>query len=129
MLQALRGYARSPLQALVRRSGLLQLGGGSLAAMEQLLPELPKEAFHDSFPVVTPALGVRRYRVGLVLGCVQRVFDPTVNAALGFQAPSRLIGFLAVGTAKAPSPDAAGPAARPDRLAHVVDWSGPLGAS
>lgn len=53
-------------------------------------------------------------------------YDPTVNAALGFQAPSRLIGFLAVGTAKAPSPDAAGPVARPDRLAHVVDWSGPL---
>jgi nitroreductase len=53
-------------------------------------------------------------------------YDPKVNAALGFHAPSRLIGFLAVGTAKALSPDAAGPAARPDRLAHVVDWSGPL---
>ena len=81
VLQALRGYARSPLQALVRRSGLLQLGGGSLAAMERLLPELPGEAFHDGFPVVTPALGERRFRVGLVLGCVQRVFDPAVNAA------------------------------------------------
>lgn len=56
-------------------------------------------------------------------------YDPKVNAALGFEAPSRLIGFLAVGTAKAPSPGAAGPAARPDRLAHVVDWSGPLTAS
>lgn len=56
-------------------------------------------------------------------------YDPTVNAALGFQAPNRLIGFLAVGTAKTPPPDAAGPAARPERLAHVVDWSGPLGAS
>ena len=81
VLQALRGYARSPLQALVRRSGLLQLGGGSLAAMEQLLPELPKEAFHDAFPLVTTPLGARRYRVALVLGCVQRVFDPEVNAA------------------------------------------------
>ena len=81
VVRAMRGYARSPLQALVRRSGLLQLGGGSLAAMEQLLPELPEEAFHDSFPLVTPALGARRYRVALVLGCVQRVFDPAVNAA------------------------------------------------
>jgi nitroreductase len=52
-------------------------------------------------------------------------YDPKVNAALGFQAPNRLVGFLAVGTAKAPSPDAAGPAARPDRLAHVVEWTGP----
>jgi nitroreductase len=56
-------------------------------------------------------------------------YDPKVNAALGFQAPSRLIGFLAVGTAKAPSSGAAGPAPRPDRLAHVVEWSGPLNAS
>lgn len=55
-------------------------------------------------------------------------YDPKVNAALGFQAPSRLVGFLVVGTAKAPSPGAAGPAARPERHAHVVDWSGPLSA-
>ncbi len=53
-------------------------------------------------------------------------YDPKVNAALGFLAPSRLIGFLAVGTARAPSPGAASPAARPDRRGHVVDWSGPL---
>jgi glycolate oxidase iron-sulfur subunit len=30
---------------------------------------------------VVPAIGQRRYRVGLVLGCVQRLFDPAVNAA------------------------------------------------
>lgn len=31
--------------------------------------------------MVVPAQGERRYRVGLVLGCVQRLFDPAVNAA------------------------------------------------
>jgi glycolate oxidase iron-sulfur subunit len=50
-------------------------------ALESLLPPLAPEAFRDSLPVVVPAEGERRYRVGLVLGCVQRLFDPAVNAA------------------------------------------------
>jgi glycolate oxidase iron-sulfur subunit len=49
--------------------------------MERLLPALPSEAFQDSWPTLVPAQGPRRYRVGLVLGCVQRLFDPAVNAA------------------------------------------------
>ena len=81
-LQALRGYAGSPLQALARRSGMLRLAGPQLQAMEQLLPPLPPESFRDGFPVVVPAQGERRARVGLVLGCVQRVFDPAVNQAV-----------------------------------------------
>ncbi|MFM7549922.1 MAG: (Fe-S)-binding protein [Cyanobacteriota bacterium] len=81
-LQALRGYAGSPLQAVARRSGLLRLAGPQLQAMEQLLPALPAESFRDGFPVVVPAQGRRRARVGLVLGCVQRVFDPAVNQAV-----------------------------------------------
>ncbi|TAJ36075.1 MAG: nitroreductase [Reyranella sp.] len=55
-------------------------------------------------------------------------YDPKVNAALGFLAPSRLVGFLAVGTPKAPTPGTTTPSGRPERLAHVVDWSGPLTA-
>ena len=81
-LQALRDYAGSPLQAFARRSGLLRLAGPQLQAMEQLLPALPPESFRDGFPVVVPAQGKRRARVGLVLGCVQRVFDPAVNQAV-----------------------------------------------
>jgi glycolate oxidase iron-sulfur subunit len=49
--------------------------------MERLLPPLAPEAFRDDLPVVVPARGERRQRVGLVLGCVQRLFDPAVNAA------------------------------------------------
>jgi glycolate oxidase iron-sulfur subunit len=81
-LRAVRGYAGSPLQALARRSGLLKLAGPQLEAMEQLLPPLAAESFRDGFPAVVPAQGERRARVGLVLGCVQRVFDPAVNAAV-----------------------------------------------
>ncbi len=81
LLTPLRLYAGTPLQALVRRSGLLRLGGPQVAAIEALLPPLAPEAFVDTFPVVVPAQGPRRYRVGLVLGCVQRLFDPAVNRA------------------------------------------------
>ncbi len=49
--------------------------------MERLLPPLPPEAFRSEWPVLVPARGKRRYRVGLVLGCVQRLFDPAVNEA------------------------------------------------
>jgi len=81
LLAPLRAYAGTPLQALARRSGLTRLLGPQLEAMERLLPPLAPEAFRDGFPVVVPAQGERRARVGLVLGCVQRLFDPEVNAA------------------------------------------------
>lgn len=53
-------------------------------------------------------------------------YDPRVNAALGFQAPSRLVGFLAVGTPKTTTLAERQERLAPDRLAHVVEWRGPL---
>jgi len=81
-LAPLRAYAGTPLQALARRSGLTRLLGPQVEAMEQLLPPLAPEAFRDGFPAVVPAQGERRARVGLLLGCVQRLFDPAVNQAV-----------------------------------------------
>ena len=81
LLSPLRAYAGTPLQDLARRSGLTRLFGPQLEAMERLLPPLASEAFRDRFPVVVPAQGNKRARVGLLLGCVQRLFDPQVNAA------------------------------------------------
>jgi glycolate oxidase iron-sulfur subunit len=80
-LAPLRSYADGSLQILARRSGLTRLLGPQLQALEQLLPPLSPEGFADRWPVVVPAEGPRRARVGLVLGCVQRVFEPGVNAA------------------------------------------------
>ncbi|MEN9388410.1 MAG: hypothetical protein RLZZ255_1386 [Cyanobacteriota bacterium] len=80
-LTPLRAYAGTPLQGLARWSGLTRLLGPQLEAMDQLLPPLQPEAFRDGLPLVVPAQGERRARVGLVLGCVQRLFDPNVNAA------------------------------------------------
>ena len=46
-------------------------------------------------------------------------YDPKVASALGLEAPSRLVGFLALGTPK-PGPILA----RPSREAHVREWRG-----
>jgi glycolate oxidase iron-sulfur subunit len=81
LLTPLRAYAGGPLQTLARRAGLPRWLGPQLEAMEALLPPLAAEGFRDRFPLRNPARGERRGRVGLVLGCVQRCFDPDVNEA------------------------------------------------
>jgi glycolate oxidase iron-sulfur subunit len=74
----LAAYQKSGLQAMVRRSGLLQLLPERLRAMESLAPKIgPRQAV----AAITPAQGPKRRRVGLVLGCVQREFLSEVNAA------------------------------------------------
>lgn len=50
-------------------------------------------------------------------------YDPQVNKALGFEAPSRLVGFLGVGTPK-PMPADAPKIARPVRDRHTTEWMG-----
>jgi glycolate oxidase iron-sulfur subunit len=78
MRRPLLAYQKSGLQAVVRGSGLLKLLPKRIQAMEALLPKLgPREIVEE----VTPAVGTKRRRVGLLLGCVQREFFPQVNAA------------------------------------------------
>ena len=74
-------YQKSGLKALVAKSGLLARLPARLARLEALLPEVRREHLAASLPAVTPASGARRYRVGLVAGCVQRVLFPEVNDA------------------------------------------------
>ena len=81
LLQPLRAYAGTPWQNLARRTGLTRLFGPEIAAMEQLLPALVPENFNDALPTINPATGERRGRVALLLGCVQRCFDPAVSNA------------------------------------------------
>ena len=71
-------YQRSGLRKLARGSGVLHLLPKRVQAMEALLPELGAA---DAVAEVTPAVGEKRRRVGLLLGCVQREFFPQVNAA------------------------------------------------
>lgn len=74
-------YAESGLQGLVQRSGLLRLLPRRLAQMEALLPQVSLHHVGARLPERVPAKGVRRARVALLAGCVQRVFFPGVNEA------------------------------------------------
>jgi glycolate oxidase iron-sulfur subunit len=74
-------YQRTGLQRLARRSGLLNLLPARLRSAEALAPPVRAGAFAGRMPELIPACGERRGRVGLLLGCVQRVFFRHVNEA------------------------------------------------
>src|ERR1700726_2023723 len=78
LLLPLRLYQKAGLEVLVRRMGIPKLLPARLRAMEALLPQVPAQ---ETLPELISAQGDRRRRVGLLLGCVQRVFFPQVNAA------------------------------------------------
>jgi glycolate oxidase iron-sulfur subunit len=83
LLGPLRMFQHSGLQSLVRRSGLLKLLPASVRAMENLTPSVPRNEKTNgaALPERVGAQGEPRLRVGLLLGCVQSVFFPEVNAA------------------------------------------------
>ena len=74
-------YQKSGLQKLVRSSGLLSKLFARLGAMESILPQISSGAMNATFPEVIPAQGEKRFRVGMMLGCVQRFFFHPVNEA------------------------------------------------
>jgi glycolate oxidase iron-sulfur subunit len=82
LLAPLSIYQKLGLQKLIRSTGLLdRLLPPQIAAMESVLPEISTKAFQDSLPQLVPAQCEKRYRVGMILGCVQRLFLPQVNEA------------------------------------------------
>ncbi|MDA0267378.1 MAG: (Fe-S)-binding protein [Cyanobacteria bacterium] len=81
LLAPLGLYQLLRVSKLVQRSGFLKRLSPNLAAMESLLPKVTPQSFQDNLPEVVPAQGKRRYRVGMILGCVQRVFFSGVNEA------------------------------------------------
>jgi glycolate oxidase iron-sulfur subunit len=74
----LRAYQASGLQALVRRSGLLERISPRLAMMAELAPRLTRA---ERLPGRVAASGEKRATVGLLSGCVQGEFFPGVNTA------------------------------------------------
>ena len=74
-------FRKSGLQQLTRDSGAVRLLGKRLAQLDALVPELSLSQLRARLPAFTPAKSLRRGRVALVAGCVQRVFFPNVNAA------------------------------------------------
>jgi glycolate oxidase iron-sulfur subunit len=79
LLPPLYLYQVLRLGKVVQATGLLRRWAPRLAAMESLLPTVTARSFQDTMPEVIPAKGDRRYRVGMILGCVQRIFFSEVN--------------------------------------------------
>ena len=106
-----------PYRAWVRRTPMLIAVGavvkpGNIPEIEQLL------AAGAAAMNMLNALHMLGYGGMWVTG--PTTYDPAVNKLLGFEAPSRLVGFLTVGT---PAPSTAPIPARPERAAHVADWT------
>jgi glycolate oxidase iron-sulfur subunit len=72
-------YQRSELRAVVRRLGISRLLPERFRALDALAPLVALGRTNP--PSVTAASGEARGSVGLLLGCVQRVFFADVNAA------------------------------------------------
>ncbi|MBE9197484.1 (Fe-S)-binding protein, partial [Synechocystis sp. LEGE 06083] len=81
LLPLLWVYQNCGLQKLVQATGLLTRFFPRLAAMESILPRVTAASFRDNYPTEIPAQGEKRYRVGVILGCVQRLFFSPVNEA------------------------------------------------
>ncbi|BCL35741.1 (Fe-S)-binding protein [Nostoc sp. MS1] len=74
-------YQKSGISKAIRATGLLKKISPRLAAMESILPNITLKTFQDNLPTIIPAQGEKRYRVGVILGCVQRLFFSPVNEA------------------------------------------------
>jgi len=81
MLLPLWLYVASGLQWLVRASGILRLLPARLRQLEAMLPPVSRAHLTASLPAHVSPAGPARAVVGLVSGCVQGVFFPSVNQA------------------------------------------------
>lgn len=77
----LRMYQRSGSAWLVEKSGFLRLFSKRLAKTQSLAPVIRSSFSSDTLPEVLPAYGERRFRVGMLTGCIMDVAYSDVNAA------------------------------------------------
>jgi glycolate oxidase iron-sulfur subunit len=71
-----------PALATARRPRAARVLPRRLSLLAQLAPDPPtREQLDLPLPEFTPALGTRRGQVGLLLGCVQRIFSSDVHRA------------------------------------------------
>ena len=74
-------YQKLGISKVLQATGLIKAISPRLAAMESILPEITLKSFQNNLPDIIPAQGEKRYRVGVILGCVQRLFFSPVNEA------------------------------------------------
>ncbi len=81
LLVPLLVYQKLGFSKFFQVTGLLNKVSPRLAAMESILPKITLQSFQDNLPDIIPAKGQKRYRVGMILGCVQRLFFSPINEA------------------------------------------------
>ncbi len=82
LLAPLVAYQKLGVQSWLRQTQWLAKWWPELGAMESILPPLTLQQLQpEVYPAEIPAQGSQRYRVGMILGCVQRLFAPEVNQA------------------------------------------------
>jgi glycolate oxidase iron-sulfur subunit len=75
----LRLYQQIGLQALVRRSGILKLLPKRLRELEAMTPVVQPAFSAELIAPVTPAVGEKKYRVAMLVGCAQDLVFSDVN--------------------------------------------------
>jgi glycolate oxidase iron-sulfur subunit len=76
---ALRLYQQLGLQSLVRRSGVLKLLPRRLRELEAMTPDIQPAFSADLIAPVTPAIGRKRFRVAMLVGCAQDLIFSDIN--------------------------------------------------
>src|ERR1035437_2944904 len=75
----LRIYQQLGLQALVRGSGVLKLLPKRLQELEGITPDIQPKFSAELIAPVTPAVGPKKYRVAMLIGCAQDLIFSNIN--------------------------------------------------
>jgi glycolate oxidase iron-sulfur subunit len=79
LARLLRGYERSGLMELLRRTGILKALAPMLEKVQPLSPPISTQFSTDVLPEIVRPRGEVRYRVGFLTGCVMDVAFADVN--------------------------------------------------
>jgi glycolate oxidase iron-sulfur subunit len=77
--RVLRIYQQLGLQTLVRRSGVLKLLPKRLQELEGITPDIQPKFSAELIAPVTPAVGPKKYRVAMLIGCAQDLIFSNIN--------------------------------------------------
>ena len=77
--RVLRIYQQLGLQTLVRRSGVLKLLPKRLQELESITPDIQPKFSAELIAPLTPAVGPKKYRVAMLIGCAQDLIFSDIN--------------------------------------------------
>jgi glycolate oxidase iron-sulfur subunit len=75
----MRLYQQLGLQTLLRRSGILNLFPKRLRELEAMTPTIQPKFSAQLIKPLTPAIGPRKYRVAMLIGCAQDLIFSDIN--------------------------------------------------